>query len=172
MRIATLALASIAFALVAAPGCFLFGHKVSKEDCDKWAGQYEKTVTAEAEKACKGDKAKIKQAKKSLATVKDAQLQACNATAGVTPVEKKDEDCFMNAKGTKDWDKCGLTGTSAVFMFGGTADAARAVYATCDGASSDDDDGTQKASKGDDDDSPKKKKKKAAADDDDDKGGW
>jgi hypothetical protein len=172
MRISSLGVYALAFSFVSGPGCFLFGHKVSKEDCDRWAGQYEKVVKADGDKKCKGNKEGEKSFKKALSTTKDGQQTACNAQQGLLAVPKADDDCFMGAKSIKDWKKCGFAATSPLFVFGGTPDAAEATYAGCSGAGDDDDD--DKATKGDDDDDKgsKKKKKKKGDDDDDDKGGW
>jgi len=175
MRISSFSVYALAFSFVSGPGCFLFGHKVSKEDCDKWATQYEKVVKEEGDKKCKGNKEGAKSFKKALATTKDGQQSACNAQQGLLAVPKADEECFMNAKAIKDWKKCGFAATSPLFVFGGTPDAAEATYAGCGGEGDDDDDDkTEKAKKGDDDDEDKgsKKKKKKGDDDDDDKGGW
>jgi hypothetical protein len=179
MRIAT-GLGALVFVVVAAPGCFLFGHKVSAEDCAKWGDQYEKTLKDEGEKAakkCKGgkDKAFLKTANKQIAKnikqSKDPLVEACKGTAGVLKVEKADDECFTKATSTEDWEKCKFTSTSALFIFGGTPEASRAnwagICASAGGGSGDD------AEDDDDDDGDKKKKKKKGDDDDDDdKGGW
>ena len=179
MRISSLSVYALAFSFVSAPGCFLFGHKVSKDDCDRWASQYEKVVKADGDKKCKGNKEGEKSFKKSLNLANDGQKTACAAQQGLLAVPKADDDCFMGAKSIKDWKKCGFAATSPLFVFGGTPDAAEATYAGCSGAGDDDDDDkTEKAKKkGDDDDdddkkSKKKKKKGGDDDDDDDKGGW
>ena len=180
MRIAT-CLGALVFVVVAAPGCFLFGKKVSAEDCGRWGDQYEKTLKDEGEKAakkCKNGKDKDflkganKQIAKNIKQVKEPLIDSCKAMAGTLKIDSKEDDCFMKATSTADWEKCSFPATSPLFVFGGTPDASRATWAgICasgggggDDAAADDDD--------DDKGAKKKKKKKGDDDDDDDKGGW
>jgi len=178
MRVAQVAVVTLSLSIAAGPGCFLFGHKVSKEDCDRWATQYEKVVKADGDKKCKGNKEGAKSFKKALSTTKDGQSSACSAQTGLLAVPKADDDCFMASKTIADWKKCSFAATSPLFVFGGTPDAAKATFAGCSGAAGDDDDDDDdKATTSDDDDKGKKKeksdksekgKKKKAGDDDDD----
>lgn len=173
MRIASSAavVLTLSLSISIAPGCFLFGKKVSKDDCDRWATQYEKVVKAAGDKACKGNKDGAKSFKKTLSTDKDGRNTACatQAGTGALAIPKADDDCYMNASKIADWKKCNFAATSPLFVWGGTPDASEATFAGCSGG---DDDDTQKASKGDDDDSTKSKKKKKTGDDDDNSGGW
>ena len=182
MRIA-ISLGALVFVVVAAPGCFLFGKKVSPEDCTKWGDQYEKTLKDEGEKAakkCKNGKDKDflktanKQIGKNVKQTKETLVETCKSTAGVLKAEKADDECFTKATSTEDWEKCKFASTSALFIFGGTPDASRAnwagICASAGGGGGGDDD--DKAAGDDDDDKQKKKKKKKGDDDDDDKGGW
>jgi hypothetical protein len=182
MRIAT-GLGALVFVVVAGPGCFLFGKKVTPEDCVKWGDQYEKTLKEEGEKAakkCKNGKDKDflktanKQIAKNIKQSKDPLVETCKGTAGVLKAEKADDECFTKAASTEDWEKCKFASTSALFIFGGTPEASRAnwagICASAGGGGGGDDD----ADSDDDGDKKGKKKKKKGDDDDDDddKGGW
>lgn len=144
--------------------CGLIPKKVTKKDCEKWGEHFQSKMTAfmEKQEGCEAKEAK-KALKDTLGTTIETVNETCDAYVDSLPYLSKDEKCFLDGSGTKDWKSCNFGMTTAFYMFNTSAEAIEtSSSAICAGG---------KAAKDaeDDADKPAKKKvdkkKKKAADD-------
>lgn len=145
--------------------CGLIPKKVTKKDCEKWGEHFQSKMTAffEKQEGCE-EKSAQKALKETLGTTVETVNEACDAYVDTLPYLSKDEKCFLDGSGTKDWKACNFGTTTAFYMFNASAEGIEsAASGICAGG---------KAAKGADDaadDKPTKKKtdkkKKKAADD-------
>ena len=151
--------------MVLTSSCGLLGKKVSEEDCAKWDKHYREALEATAKKQlakCKEEpaaKAWLKNLEENVATSADGLATGCHSVQKIGGYTAEEEKCFLGSDDATTWAKCEMKPTSAVKMYGNSADGwLKSVKSICSGKSSGDDEPA--------DDEPKKKKKKKSSDDD------